>query len=70
MSEPTTTAEPDWKAHAIALAAAVQVFRNDGRLRQAKALRAGKGYSAMCAAWECYQEDGGPTLTLEEIANV
>ncbi len=59
--------EPDWRAHAIALAAAIQRFRNDGRLRQAKALRAGKGYAGLCSAWECYQEDGGPVLTHEEL---
>lgn len=63
----TTISEPDWKEHAIALAAAIQRFRNDGRLKQAKALRAGKGYSGLCSAWEDYKEDGGPTLTTEEI---
>jgi hypothetical protein len=59
--------EPDWRAHAIALAAAIQQFRNDERLRHATALRAGAGYAGLCRAWENYQEDGGPTLTTEEI---
>lgn len=69
MSDQTTISEPDWKAHAIALAAAIQKFRNDKRLKPAKALRAGRGYSDLCSAWEDYMEDGGPVLTHEDLAN-